>query len=114
MRRGNFGVCGWRVLCDPAIGASGRQDRDRHAGFWAVLIGHLFPLPPGEGWGEGIKAPVKHLARTLRRQQTRAEQLLWSRLRNRQLEGGKFRRQQVVGPYIVNFLSVQPARSWGR
>jgi len=51
---------------------------------------------------------VKHLARTLRRQQTRAEQLLWSRLRNRQLEGCKFRRQQVIGPYIVDFLSVQP------
>ena len=51
---------------------------------------------------------MKHLARTLRRQQTRAEQLLWSRLRNRQLEGCKFRRQQVIGPYIVDFLSVQP------
>ena len=51
---------------------------------------------------------MKHLARTLRRQQTRAEQLLWSRLRNRQLEGCKFRRQQVIGPCIVDFLSVQP------
>ena len=51
---------------------------------------------------------MKHLARTLRRQQTRAEQLLWSRLRNRQLDGCKFRRQQVIGPYIVDFLSVQP------
>ena len=57
---------------------------------------------------QGIKDPVKHLARTLRRQQTRAEQLRWSRLRNRQLEGCKFRRQQVIGPYIVDFLSVQP------
>ena len=51
---------------------------------------------------------MKHLARTLRRQQTRAEQLLWSRFRNRQLEGCKFRRQQVIGPDIVDFLSVQP------
>ena len=51
---------------------------------------------------------MRHLARTLRRQQTRAEQLLWSRLRNRQLEGCKFCRQQVTEPYIVDFLSVQP------
>ncbi len=56
----------------------------------------------------GSEDSVKHLARTLRRQQTRAEQLLWSRLRNRQLEGCKFRRQQAIGPYIVDFLSVQP------
>jgi len=27
---------------------------------------------------------------------------------NRQLEGYKFRRQQIIGPYIVDFLSVQP------
>jgi len=67
-----------------------------------------FPLPPGEGQGEGIENPVKHLARTLRRQHTRAEQWLWSRLRNRPLEDCKFRRQQVIGPYIVDFLSVQP------
>jgi very-short-patch-repair endonuclease len=51
---------------------------------------------------------VKHLGRTLRRQQTRAEQLLWSRLRNRQLKGCKFRRQQVIGPDIVDSLRVQP------
>jgi len=29
---------------------------------------------------------------------------LWSRLRNRQLEGCKFRRQQVIGPYIVESI----------
>jgi very-short-patch-repair endonuclease len=39
---------------------------------------------------------------------SRLEQLLWSRLRNRQLEGCKFCRQQVTEPYIVDFLSVQP------
>ncbi len=51
---------------------------------------------------------MKHLARTLRRQQTRAEQLLWSRLRNRQLEGCKFRRQQITRSYVFDLLSVQP------
>lgn len=51
---------------------------------------------------------MKQLARTLRKQQTNAEKLLWSRLRNRQLEGCKFRRQQPIGPYITDFLNLEP------
>ena len=43
------------------------------------------------------------LARTLRRGQTSAEAKLWSILRNRQLEGLKFRRQQPIGGYIADF-----------
>ena len=51
---------------------------------------------------------MKQLARSLRKQQTNAEKLLWSRLRNRQLQGCKFRRQQPIGPYIADFLSLEP------
>ena len=51
---------------------------------------------------------MKELARNLRKSQTDAEKLLWSRLRNRQLEGCKFRRQQIVGPYIADFLCLEP------
>ncbi|BBA35440.1 uncharacterized protein sS8_3503 [Methylocaldum marinum] len=51
---------------------------------------------------------MKQLARALRKQQTDAEKLLWSRLRNRQLQGCKFRRQQPIGPYIADFLSLEP------
>jgi very-short-patch-repair endonuclease len=43
------------------------------------------------------------LARTLRRGQTTAEAKLWSILRNRQLEGLKFRRQQPIGGYVADF-----------
>lgn len=43
-------------------------------------------------------------ARTLRRNATEAEAVLWRQLRNRQLDGWKFRRQQRIGPYIVDFL----------
>lgn len=32
-----------------------------------------------------------------------AHQLLWSRLRNRQLSGFTFTREQPIGPYIVDF-----------
>jgi very-short-patch-repair endonuclease len=35
---------------------------------------------------------------------TDAEQLLWRHLRARRLLGQKFRRQQPVGPYIVDFI----------
>ncbi len=51
---------------------------------------------------------MKHLARALRKHQTDAEKVLWYRLRNRQLEGWKFRRQQVIGSYIVDFLCLEP------
>jgi very-short-patch-repair endonuclease len=43
-------------------------------------------------------------ARTLRRQATDAEQKLWQYLRSRQLRGYKFRRQQPIGRYIVDFV----------
>lgn len=46
-------------------------------------------------------------ARTLRRGGTDAEKLLWSHLRNRQIEGAKFRRQVPVGRYIADFLCVE-------
>jgi len=42
-------------------------------------------------------------ARTLRNQQTDAENMLWLMLRDRRLEGLKFRRQHPVGRYIVDF-----------
>jgi very-short-patch-repair endonuclease len=43
-------------------------------------------------------------AKTLRRNQTEAEKALWHRLRNRGLEGYKFRRQVPIGPYVADFV----------
>ena len=37
---------------------------------------------------------------------TEAERRVWARLRNRQIDGYKFRRQVPVGPYFVDFLCV--------
>ena len=39
----------------------------------------------------------------LRNTLTPAEALLWTNLKNSQLEGKKFRRQHGIGPYIVDF-----------
>ncbi|MDD3579579.1 MAG: endonuclease domain-containing protein [Desulfobacca sp.] len=45
-----------------------------------------------------------NLAKDLRRNQTKAETLLWTVLRSKQLKGYKFRRQQPIGKYIVDFV----------
>lgn len=48
---------------------------------------------------------MKHaFARKLRREQTDVERRLWYALRNRQAGKLKFRRQQPLGPYIVDFV----------
>jgi len=43
-------------------------------------------------------------ARQLRSKQIDTENLLWSRLRAHRLSGLKFRRQQLIGTYIVDFF----------
>ena len=43
-------------------------------------------------------------ARSLRRSMTDAERTLWRRLRDRRLEGHRFRRQEPVDHYIVDFI----------
>jgi type I restriction enzyme S subunit len=68
---------------------------------------------PEERRGEGTRStlrpraplPEKLLddARTLRRQATDAETLLWRLLRGRQIANAKFRRQQPFPPYILDF-----------
>lgn len=49
----------------------------------------------------------KEFARSLRRRMTDAEQRLWYHLRARRLSGYKFRRQHVVGPYVVDFVCIE-------
>src|SRR3954466_14357927 len=49
----------------------------------------------------------KAQARAFRKRATGAEKLLWSKLRNRQVEGLKFRRQQQIGDRIVDFFCAE-------
>jgi prevent-host-death family protein len=44
-------------------------------------------------------------AKKLRKNSTKAETILWNILRSKQLEGTKFRRQQPIENYIVDFVS---------
>lgn len=47
--------------------------------------------------------------RALRNEMTPAEVVLWNHLKGKQM-GYKFRRQQGIGPYIVDFTVLQ--REW--
>src|SRR5688572_7306321 len=84
----------------------------------------LPPSPPLRGrgaGGEGADRPtpqrhtrkrsdrLKPVARKLRREITPAEAILWRHLRGRRFAGIKFRRQCVVGPYIVDFYCAEHA-----
>ena len=50
-----------------------------------------------------VSDPKLQQAKEMRREMTPSERKLWARLRNSRLEGFHFRRQQVIGPYIVDF-----------
>ena len=53
------------------------------------------------------RAGVRVRARALRAASTDAESLLWSKLRDRQMLGLKFRRQHPVGPYFADFACLE-------
>jgi len=46
-------------------------------------------------------------ARELRESPTEAERVLWNHIRRRQLGGHRFRRQHLIGPYVVDFFCFQ-------
>lgn len=75
------------------------------------------PPPPraGEGRGGGgnkarasTRTPaLKPFARRLKQNMSDAEKCLWRQLRGKRLHGIKFRRQQIIGRYIVDFVSME-------
>jgi very-short-patch-repair endonuclease len=56
------------------------------------------PVPPNH----------RRFARTMRAEATKAENMLWQAIRNRQLEGLKFRRQAPLDGYIADFACFDP------
>ena len=57
-----------------------------------------------KGGDRGMRTKLTNIARNLRKNSTDAENLLWRYLRAGRLEGLKFRRQQPIGNYIVDFV----------
>jgi very-short-patch-repair endonuclease len=45
-------------------------------------------------------------ARELRRDSSRAEKICWHLLRDRRINGAKFRRQHPIGPYLADFACI--------
>ena len=66
------------------------------------------PLARREGGGKrvGVKG-LRGTAKRLRKHSTDTERHLWRYLRNRQIDSLKFRRQQPVGSYVVDFVNLE-------
>jgi very-short-patch-repair endonuclease len=54
-----------------------------------------------------VKETLTRFAKTLRKNSTSAEAILWRRLRAKQLAGIKFRRQEPIDHFIVDFVSFE-------
>ncbi|MBI1289410.1 MAG: DUF559 domain-containing protein [Flavobacteriales bacterium] len=77
------------------------------------------PLNPPMGEESGSEKPgymtadpvyyekIKDYVKKHRSQPTQAEDALWQALRNKQLDGYKFRRQHIIGKYIADFVCLQ-------
>ncbi|WP_029035881.1 vitamin B12 dependent-methionine synthase activation domain-containing protein [Salinimicrobium xinjiangense] len=93
-------------------------------------VAHLLPyieeekrtLSPSGGRGAGVLKgeeywrtadpemywAMKKFAREMRYEKaTQTEQVLWEALSDKKLEGFKFRRQHIIGPYIADFLCLR-------
>jgi very-short-patch-repair endonuclease len=59
----------------------------------------------GAVMGQPREIDLRALAKEMRKKPTRAERVIWERVRNRRLGGFKFRRQHVAGGRIVDFFN---------
>ncbi|MEJ5241101.1 MAG: DUF559 domain-containing protein [Anaerolineales bacterium] len=54
---------------------------------------------------EALRRKMVEIAREFRKNPTPSEAILWQALRGKQLDGVKFRRQQPIGPFVVDFYA---------
>jgi len=54
-----------------------------------------------------MKSRLTHLAKVLRKRATKEEGIIWKRLRLHRMDGYKFKRQQPIGKYIVDFVCLE-------
>ncbi|MYD38702.1 MAG: endonuclease domain-containing protein [Chloroflexi bacterium] len=65
-----------------------------------------------KGWAHthtdrAIHQDIKERARFMRQNPTRAERILWRRLRGKQIGGFRFRRQHPINRFIVDFYCAE-------
>ncbi len=75
------------------------------------------PLPPKGGDGDDsygyetadptLYGRLKDFVKSHRSNPTEAENILWQLLRGKKLEGHKFKRQHIIGPFITDFVSLR-------
>ena len=53
----------------------------------------------------GIRRKMLEIAREFRKEPTKGEAILWQALRGKKLDGVKFRRQQPVGYFVIDFYN---------
>lgn len=53
------------------------------------------------------KSEIKQTRRALRKKMPRPEEIIWFKIRNRQLSGNKFRRQYSFDNFVVDFYCVE-------
>ena len=54
---------------------------------------------------ESLRRKMVEVVRQFRKEPTKSEHLLWQALRGKKLDGLKFRRQQPIGSFIVDFYN---------
>ncbi|MFM7447470.1 MAG: DUF559 domain-containing protein [Leptolyngbyaceae cyanobacterium] len=106
-------------ICDMAMGSGAflvqtcRYLAGKLVEAWAAEIPPHPPAPSptgGEGepdkWEvpEALKEKMLEVAREFRKQPTSSEEILWQALRSRKLDDRKFRRQQPIGSFVVDFF----------
>ena len=89
-------------ITPPLRGSRGDKGASPQASRWGESGATQPPRPWPDIKRQYAPETLQH-AQTLRQNQTNAEGLLWHYLRNKQLGGYKFRRQQPIGPYIADF-----------
>ncbi|WP_421498064.1 vitamin B12 dependent-methionine synthase activation domain-containing protein [Flavobacterium columnare] len=81
----------------------------------AYLMPYISPPTPNGGvdkqtWktvSPTLYAKLKERAKTMRNNPTDAEKMLWNVLSNKGIDGFKFRRQHIIGEYIVDFVCLE-------
>jgi phosphoribosylformylglycinamidine synthase len=80
-----------------AVAAVHTEDSDDTDGDGKLGRVERFPVTPA------VQRAMVEIAKKLRRKQTPSEAILWKYLRSRRLNGQKFRRQQDVGVFVLDF-----------
>ena len=97
MRSSNVSARQWMEWRNPIPGPSPTSGK----GVW-VNMKNDFPrivVPPE------VRRKMVEIAREFRKEPTNSEKILWNALRGKKLDGIKFRRQQPVGYFVVDFYA---------